>query len=351
MADTVQNKQKQLLLEVIIDVIDGKAGKNELEASLDDSKEFINNVEQNFAANLNALNPNIKQKLTGEINQINYCLRETYKGFGLIEKFLQSDNLEFLFDAAELLDQANDNLFIAFDMFTTRSLIEMGPTEDPLLNLLIRTVEDVKAGVVPAEHFGMMVQNELMLVDENLKALEAGPGTTDFDEARQLKQAFNELKDVLKGLVEGMENNNWGKVDKTLSDARKLYPHLQKLLMQVNSMSKRRGPTKVPMVNVIINTTEAYNVGIIPEQIFMQALDEAEIEYEESLEKFFKMKQQQKIDAETVAKAQAGFNSLRKALDEYIDFADTHQPEYIEKGKNHLKEAAGHFEKAGLFTL
>jgi hypothetical protein len=340
MPETTVEKPKFHLLEAILDLLDGKIDNNKMKEVLESARASLDEIMDNFEKDNAGLEAPVREATVEESTAVRKFFRDWENAFSAIEKYFGTGQKFDLISAGELVKRSSEGLNVAMDFYTNKALQAMGPTDIPRLNLLIRTVEEVKDGK-GSDKLAMVTNDEFLTVDGARQELEFERKLFQFPEQELLIEAYGKLRNGLVRMFKYVKENSMKDLEEGLQDCTLAYPEIKSLIPKVNYKRMVQAPTQSPMANLLINMIVALRKGSINDFMFTQTLKETEEEFRKVRNRFDLIPAQQVGAYEKeVEKAGKGMELFQEALEDCYVFLESREGLFLEQAEKYLKESA-----------
>lgn len=347
MPETVE-KPKFLLLEAIMDLIDGKIGQEELEEALERSRQSLEEVRSDFEEDLADLEDRVKEGARDEISMVQKFFGDWENAFHAIEEYFHTQQKFDLIRAGEMVKRCSEGMNFALENYKNQVMLVMGPTDIPNLNMLIATVNEVKDGA-PKDKLKKITADEFIIADGAIKELEFERKYYQYTEQELLIKAYKELQDAMSKIGHFIVDDDEEMLEKGLEECQHVYPKIKELIPLVNYKRMIQAPTPSPSANLLLNMAAALKKGTINEGMFIEALKESEDEFN-LVKTRFEALARHEIDSphveEEVEKALEALDLYERAINDYYVFLDNREGLYLDQAEWELKEAAEALHKS-----
>lgn len=251
-----QGTQQKALVMLVSEVIEGKANPAELEVALVIARQGLESMQEEWEETVDNLPPEAQEKCEDIIEQIHTTFGLFKHGLDLLGVAVDNRRTEELFQGGELVRRCSHQLDVQFSMYRNLALLAQGPTDIPSLNLLIRTLEQVRSNQTQMQTFLSVVNAERLTT---LKALDDLAGAPEEGEYGAVRRAFDDHLRCMNRLARAIEANDDYLVDEEMKKAEKTFRYLQELIPLASLRARTSGPTKSQLVNLVIHM--AYDVA------------------------------------------------------------------------------------------
>lgn len=333
-------ESKFLLLESILDLLDGKIDANKMREVLETSRTSLAQIQAEFEGDFADLDPKVQEGAGAEAQMVRKFFGDWANAFEAVEKGIQTGAQFDLISAGEMVKRCSEGVNYALECYTNKALYEMGPTEIPNLNLLIRTVEEVKQGATQ-DKLKKIIADEYVTIEGAKQEIKFERRVLQFPEQETLLAAYDELQQGITKIGFFTKEGDEKLLDEGMEICMEAYPKVKNLIPQVNYKRMVQEPTESPTANLLINMIVQLRKGTINDQVFTEALKETEQE-------FIQMKNQfdglTRLDTggydEEVSDTERGIQLFQEALEDCYVFLESREGLFLEQAEKELKEAA-----------
>lgn len=333
-----QGTQQKALVMLVSEVIEGKANPAELEVALVIARQGLESMQEEWEETVENLPPEAQEKCEDIIEQIQTTFLMFKHGLDLLGTAVTNRSTEELFQGGELVRRCSYQLDVQFSMYRNLALLAQGPTDIPSLNLLIRTLEAVRANQTEMQTFLSVVNAERLTT---LKALDDLAGAPEEGEYGAVRRAFDDHLRCMNRLAKAIEANDDYLVDEEMKKADKTFRYLQELIPLASLRARTSGPTKSQLVNLVIHMAYDVAQGACHQDLLAEHL--------ETLKKdIFPLATAVKAAApvasvmmqQEASRAVAALQGYQEAIQGFEQFFETRDVLLLQAASNRLRESA-----------
>jgi hypothetical protein len=334
------------ILQVIQDVLVGKAENTELEPALVASRAALDETEKNFLAAWDLLDPKVqtlcaslKDSALGFFEQIRIALT-------WVDETADDANKDTLSTAANTINRSNFQLNLLFVHLRNSAWSLQGPTEIPTLNAFIWANDFYQQDQAQSQALKELISVEKTTVRGALAELDNGVQTREIE---ALREAFKTHSSDLETFSAAVNADQKEEVARVLDTLRIGFVRLQELVPAAHLSQRTHGPTKSPQINVVVNFTNDYLQDKIQDIVLMNALD---VLYRDYLTAFGAYQQLSSrlsdsvLINEEVQLVGKAYALQQQAFDCYTAFFSGRALQQLERGRDTLIEAAQAIERS-----
>jgi len=334
------------ILEAIVKVVEHGESPAALQELVSRARAEMAVLRQEVQSNFDGLDAHVQSACANDFEQVNLSLNVYEDGLVLIELFFQDNNINTLTRGGESVRRGNHLVNEMLLNFRNNALAAMGPTNIPDYNLLHSHYLRVQRGEARDRGFANLVDrfwNQCGIAGEEVFGQ---PPSEVRDTLLALyRRHFEALKLLKKYVEEGREEL----LEKGMVDVRETFTELRDTLPQMQMKLRSGVPTRMPVVNFVINMAVEVAGGRMGDKVLQDALEQLRDLYN-SMNRQFESVARGHIDSvlisEEAQKVRAAFEEMSTAIG-YLDrYFDERRAELLLAGSNALVAAADQLHRS-----
>jgi len=357
------NEQKQetrqetghKLLDICLDVLEGRKGKGELKEELDIARQELDQMQQDFDISVAEQPQNIQQACQREIDYIHDNFSVYHEAFDAIETFFRTGDKFDIVRGAEKVRGASAALNTGFLDYRNRALIAIGPTDIPILNLVLDTYnkmseasQDDKSAYI--DKLLTVISREHLAAQRVVADFKRAPAGSLLPEEELLKTAYDEHQESCALIRESLMNFNQENLDKGIEGYKNATMRIKDLIPAANLKRLTQMPTTSPQANLVINIGKTLLGENSREEMFLEALKNLEDSFNDTKMQFEAIKRSPtdsvlvKEEMENAAKA---ISAYENALNDFYRFVEVRETMLLVQASMKLEEAVKMLNQSG----
>ncbi|MEW6277938.1 MAG: zinc-ribbon domain-containing protein, partial [Candidatus Eremiobacterota bacterium] len=209
------------------------------------------------------------QKFGESIGMIESAFQEVEEALKAVERFARAPDPESGARARAWVVRAAWNQQLAMDAYQQAELRD-GPTEMPLVNLLLRMKDGFLAGTTPREEFETAIRGAIRMAGEARDEIRAQeivtpPMQAMIDSYQRLAGTLGDLEAAVGGGREALE--------KAVEGVQFASEAVRAAMMELNTRILTSGPTRLEHQNLVLNIAQAHYRNQVPDNILLDALE------------------------------------------------------------------------------
>ncbi|MBM3466137.1 MAG: hypothetical protein FJX76_28960, partial [Armatimonadetes bacterium] len=259
------------ILEAIVKVVEHGESPAALQELVSRARAEMAVLRQEVQSNFDGLDAHVQSACANDFEQVNLSLNVYEDGLVLIELFFQDNNINTLTRGGESVRRGNHLVNEMLLNFRNNALAAMGPTNIPDYNLLHSHYLRVQRGEARDRGFANLVDrfwNQCGIAGEEVFGQ---PPSEVRDTLLALyRRHFEALKLLKKYVEEGREEL----LEKGMVDVRETFTELRDTLPQMQMKLRSGVPTRMPVVNFVINMAVEVAGGRMGDKVLQDALEQ-----------------------------------------------------------------------------
>jgi len=340
-----RSEQTNQLIALCQQVLDGQLGPEGLEPLLSSRETGLVQAREDFFRNANSEGQEFALRWADSITAVLDRFDAYGAALGSIREFMRSRRKEQLQEGMDALATAADALLGAIDAYENRYLID-GPTDNPVLNMLIHTSGAVREGKLPKAEFERIVGETRTYFEGCLKEVTEPPPGQPQQALDRWKAALTRYLDGVNEMLRFVGDDNGAHLDTGLSMVREA----MEMLKEGSDLYKRQyeeGPTPSKVANTYIHAAHMMKEGRFDRALFEQGLDQLDKTLRESRQTFESLcnvPTESVVIQEEIPRALEAYDLHEEANAAWRRYLQTNDPADLDEGIQKLTEAATRLE-------
>lgn len=269
--EPTRSQHTNRLIALCKEVASGETDAQDLHRYLDERRSGLEAARSDFVSRAQkegeAFNVAFRQDIEAVL--------ETFAAYGRamdeIGHFFDDHDPRHLVTGAQALVEVTPELLAALENYESKFVVA-GPTQFPMLNILLRYVPEVKAGRIPGDELKTMLQGAAETFSKALADLEASPQKSDPGIPERIS-AFQRLVEGLTTMQRYFADADAGNLDRGLEIVEEAHHLIAEALQKYQQATFTGGPTSSPMANWVIAAARGVEEGKYPPQILREAVE------------------------------------------------------------------------------
>ncbi|GEM_PF-1927660 len=357
------NEQKQetrqesghKLLDTCLDVLEGRKSKEDLREEMERARQELVLMQQDFDDTAAEQPQNIQQACQKEIDYIHENFSIYHQAIDIIETFLRTGDKFDIVRGAEKVRGASAALNTGFMDYRNRALIALGPTDIPILNLVLDTHKSMTETqgdekLAYLEKLLTVITREHIIAQRVLADLKRAPAGSLLPEEELLKTAYEEHQTACSLIRDNLLTFNQENIDKGLEGYQEAAMRVKDLIPAANLKRLTQIPTTSPQANLVINLGKTLLGENGREEMFLEALKNLEESFNDTKMQFEAIKRSPtdsvlvKEEMENATKAIAAYEN---ALNDFYRFVELRETLLLVQASTKLEEAVKMLNQSG----
>lgn len=343
------------ILDICLDVLEGRKGKEELREAMEMARQDLVMMQQDFEDTVAEQPQNIQQACQKEIDYTNENFSAYHQAFDTIEVYFKTGDIFDIVRGAEKVRGASAALNNGFMDFRNRALVAMGPTDIPILNLVLDTykkLEEASQEEKPAftEKLLTVISREHLAAQRVLIDFKRAPAGSMLPEEELLKSAYEEHQSACVLIRENLMTFNQENLDKGIEMYQNAATRIRDLIPAANVKRLTQMPTISPQANLVINLGKMLLGENSREEMFLDALKTLEESFNDTKMQFDAIKRSPadsvlvREEMENAVKAIAAYEN---ALNDFYRFVEVREAILLAQASSKLEEAVKLMNQSG----
>ncbi|HEY4001986.1 MAG TPA: hypothetical protein VGO93_24140, partial [Candidatus Xenobia bacterium] len=333
-------EKKKALIEVITEVLNGKAQGSDLAPLSEAARQELATARQGFEGSASSLSPAVAERVQPFVDKARQVFMGYDHALDLVDEYVKSNDHNVLVQAAEHVSRFSTQINLAFQVYRDAVLVAEGPSEIPNYNLILICIKEWRDGSSPVEKLRVMVERERLMAKATMDALDKEP---KLPEVLELRKAFEKHLESATKLSVAARDGNQSAVDVEADKIRETFQSIGPLRAAAETAVRSQGDSPSGLVNLVVNTGRRLSRGEAHPKELAGLLDQVRPVIR-SAEAQFEVVTKAATDAERLNDA---FEGARKAFATYDEafkcfdqFFEGHYLNRLERGMQLLVEAS-----------
>lgn len=267
--EQTDERPDNLLYEACLDIIEGRAGVDELQNAYGNAVAELKETRVDFDITLSAQSRKVQHACKKLVAGINETFDEYQRLLETMGSYFQTFDKSILENILENILNLSEKLNRQFYDFRDTALSAKGPTSLPGLNLIILIANGLRNNeyiyVSPLYH----IEREAEVMESLLAEMEQAEQNENII-AR--KEASAKFLDAMDALIEFLETSDRTLLDAAIQDLDAAAQMFNSLPGTINREELAKSPTQSPLANIIINSVPGLVSGEISQDFFGDVL-------------------------------------------------------------------------------
>jgi len=350
-----RSQQTNQLIALCQDVLDGRAAPEVLQQALEAREQGLLAARSDFLQKSTTEGEKFAQDWAEPIQSVLEAFDQYGVALGTARMYLSGRRAEQFNEAMGLLAQAGDALLGALDAYDARFLV-YGPTPYPVLNMLINTTDQVRAGTMERAPFARMMAETRTYFTKCIDEAQGMPADTPREPVARLVQGFRMQVEGITQIERFLEDANPAWLDQGVETSRQAQALISEGFTDLHKQTYESGPTTSPIANTYIAAAKMAREGRYDLEKFEEAvdkLDEHLRDVRRGFEALCQVPTESVMIQEEIPKVLEAFDMHEEANAAFRRFLTSGDPLDIDEGVAKLEESMrrldaskGHLEQA-----
>lgn len=340
------------LLDTCLDVLEERKDEQALLEVLNIARKELREMQQEFEQTVSEQPQNIQQECQKEVIYAQECFKSYHDSIDEIELYFKTHDKFDIVRGAEKVRSATGCLNTAFLNFRNRALIAMGPTDIPILNLVLDTYEKLKKAEEDeieaySEKLFHIIQRENAIVH---RAFPEFAKENLLPEEELLKKAYENHQAACFAIRDNLKDPGGDGMAKAIEEYSQAARNIKELIPAVNLKRMTQMPTTSPQTNLVINLAKTILSGTGTEEMFLEALKALEEDFNNTKMQFEAIKRHptdSALLAEELPNAEKALSAFESGITDFYRFLEVRDTLLIEQASRKLEEATKQIKKCG----
>lgn len=340
------------LLDACLDVLEDRADSEKLREALSVARKDLGEMEKDFENTVNEQPQNIQQESQKEIEYAHESFNAYYQALDIIESYFKTRDKFDIVRGAEHVRGATVCLNTAFINFRNRALIAMGPTDIPVLNLVLRIYSDLRdaSPEQAQEHSDRLIVTIFREFTNVQRAMPELNRENLMPEEELLKKAYEEHQAACLAIRELLRDKNMEGLEQAIHNYRQAAESLKNYIPAVNLRRMTQIPTTSPQANLVINLGRTLLNNSGSEEMFLEALKNLEENFNNVKMQFEAIKRNPTDSVlvnEEIPNAEKAIAAFESGITDYYRFIEVRDTLLLQQAASRLEEGVKQIQRCG----
>lgn len=338
------------LLDTCLDILEERKPEQALKEAIQHAQKELREMQDEFESTIQEQPPNIQQECMKDVEYAQECFKAYFESIGEIEKYFETHDKFDIVRGAEKVRSSTTCLNTAFLNYRNKALIAMGPTDIPVLNLVLDTYdkitkaeqEDIKAYCDKLIH---IIQREHITVHRAFPELNR---EKLLPEEELLKRAYEKHQAACFAIRDAIKEPTGEGLIKAVEDYSQAAKSIKDIIPAVNLKRMTQVPTTSPQTNLVINLSRTIESGTGTDEMFLEALKALEEDFNNTKMQFEAVKRHPTDSVllkEELPKAEKAIAAFESGITDYYRFLEVRDTLLLKQAAAKLEDATKQIKK------
>jgi tetratricopeptide (TPR) repeat protein len=341
------------LLDICLDVLEDRKDSSALAESVQIARHDLGQMQSEFEEIVSEQPQNIQAECAKEVEYAMECFKSYQEALDILEHYFKSADKFEIVRGAEKVRGISALLDAAFFNYRNRSLIAMGPTAIPILNLVLAThksLVEASNDDIPmlAEKLLTIVQREYITVGRGLVELRR---FNLIPEEELLKLAYEDHQQACLAIKDNVQAMEIEPLQASIESYSGVAARIYDLIPAVNLKRMTAMPTTSPQANLVLNLAKTLVMGTgAEEEMFLEALKGLEESFNNTKMQFEAVRRSPTdsvLVKEEMENAQKAIEAYEDAIMDFYKFLEVRDTLLLTQACVKLDEAVKLISKSG----
>jgi hypothetical protein len=341
------------LLDLCLDVLEDRKDSSALAEAVQVARNDLVSMQRDFEETVAEQPQTILAECAKDVEYAMECFASYHGALDTIEHYFKSGDKFEIVRGAEQVRGSSAILNTAFFNYRNKSLIAMGPTTIPILNLVLSTHKgflEATGDDIPAlaEKLLTIVQREYVTVGRGLAELRK---FNLIPEEELLKLAYEDHQQACLAIRESVQNMQNEALETAVESYSGVATRIYDLIPAVNLKRMTQMPTSSPQANLVINLCKTLINGTgSEEEMFLEALKGLEESFNNTKMQFEAVRRtptDSVLVKEEMENAEDAMEAYEDAISDFYKFLEVRDTLLLAQASSKLDDAVKLISKSG----
>ena len=268
--EPTRSQQTNRLIALCQAVAAGEKDAGELRKFLEERRKGLEAMKADFISRFEAEGETFQQAFRQDMEAVVARFDEHGIALDEIALYFEDKDPAHLEGGIEILVEGTPHLLEALENYETKFVVA-GPTQYPMLNILLRMVPAMKEGRVPEAELRQMLEAARENFQKIVAEIDASP-EKDSPSLPQRRAAFQRVLDGLATMLGFFTSRDASALDQGLEILEEAHRMVADALQAYQEANFTGGPTPSPMANWVLAAARGVKAGTYPPQILKDAV-------------------------------------------------------------------------------